>query len=477
MTRFNSRAESEYREFVLTTGKGRNFGYQRRRDGAEAEAPPPPGLAVRQAAAAAIAEIVVNGRTIDERLAADEAAGRLAKLDARDRALMRSIIVVALRRYGTIRAILAKLIERGLPKKAQALEWPLVAAAAQILFLDVPDHAAVDLAVHAAKRDPHCAPFAALVNGVLRNIARGKEDLLASIDPYADIPAWLVTRWRKNWGERDALAIAAILREEPTLDLSVKDRPEHWAERLGGTMLPTGSVRLATHAPIAELEGYAEGAWWVQDAAAALPARLLRGQPGERIADLCAAPGGKTIQLALTGARVTALDRSAERMKRVAANLQRIGVDADLQVGDALSFDAPPFDAILLDAPCTATGTIRHNPDAAWVKRMNHVTAMAATQSKMLDRALGMLKPGGRLVYCTCSLEPEEGEAQIAALLRRNPDVERDPVLAEEIGGLSGCLTPEGDVRTLPCHLPADNPRMAGLDGFFMARLTKRNRT
>jgi len=240
-------------------------------------------------------------------------------------------------------------------------------------------------------------------------------------------------------------------------------------------VLPTGSVRLASHAPVMDLQGYQEGAWWVQNAAAALPAKLLNPRPGERIADLCAAPGGKTIQLALSGARVTALDRSAERMKRVAANLQRTAVEADLQVGDALTFDAPPFDAILLDAPCTATGTIRHNPDVAWTKRISHVSAMAATQTKMLDRAIKMLRPGGRLVYCTCSLEPEEGEAQIAALLRRNPDVVRLPVSAEEIGGLSDCLTPSGDVRTLPHHLPHEDPRMAGLDGFYMARLQRRD--
>lgn len=455
-------------------GKGRNFGYQRRQN-AEAEVPPPPGLFVRQAAAAAIAEIIVNGRTLDERLVADEAAGRLAKMDARDRALMRSIVVVALRRYGTIKSILGKLLERGLPKKGQALEWILVAAAAQILFMDVPDHAAVDLAVHATKRDTQTAPFAALVNGVLRNITRNKDELLASVDPLADIPAWLSTRWRKHWGEENTLAIAARLQHEPTLDISVKSDAEGWAQKLGGMVLPTGSVRLSSHVPVVDLEGYQDGAWWVQDAAAALPAKLLNARPGERVADLCAAPGGKTIQLALSGARVTALDRSAERMKRVAANLQRTGVEADLQVGDALTFDAPPFDAILLDAPCTATGTIRHNPDAAWTKRISHVAAMAAMQTKMLDRAVRMLRPGGRLVYCTCSLEPEEGEAQIAALLRRNPDVVRIPVTTAEIGGLADCLTPSGDVRTLPHHLPHEDPRMAGLDGFFMARLQRRD--
>ena len=455
--------------------KGRSFGFQKKRDVAAQEAPPPPGLIVRQAAAAALSEIVTNGRTLDERLAADEAAGRLARMDARDRALMRSIVIVALRRFGTIKAALASLLETGLPKKAQSLEWILAVAGAQILFMDVPDHAAVDLAVHAAKRDPQTIPFAALVNAVARNMSRQKEELLAAADPFADTPLWLSARWRKTWGDKDAAAIAAMNRQEPTLDLSVRDNPEDWARRLGGIVLPTGSVRLSAHTPIAELEGYDNGGWWVQDASAALPARLLRPQPGERIADLCAAPGGKTIQLALAGADVTALDRSAERMKRLAANLQRIGARADLQVGDALSFSAPAFDAILLDAPCTATGTIRRNPDVAWTKRASHVQTMAAAQTKMLEQAIKLLRPGGRLIYSTCSLEPEEGEHQIAALLRRNPDIMRDPVAPEEIGGLAQCITAEGEVRTLPQHLPHEDPRMAGLDGFFMARLRRRD--
>ena len=286
-------------------GKNRAFGFQRKRENAESDAPPP-GLAVRQAAAAALAEIIVNGRTLDERLAADEAAGRLARFDVRDRALMRSIVVVSLRRYGTIKAILGELLERGLPKKAQSLEWILVTAAAQILFMDVPDHAAVDLAVHATKRDNGTLPFASLVNGVLRNMARGKDAFIADIDASVDVPAWLLSRWRKNYGEDVATKIAAMLREEPTLDLSVRSDAASWAERLGGLVLQTGSVRLSTHKPIAELEGYDEGQWWVQDVAAALPARVLATMPGEKVADLCAAPGGKTIQLALTGADVDA---------------------------------------------------------------------------------------------------------------------------------------------------------------------------
>ncbi|MFN3889803.1 MAG: RsmB/NOP family class I SAM-dependent RNA methyltransferase [Beijerinckiaceae bacterium] len=447
-----------------------------RRDRAEAPPPPPPGLAARVAAAAALADILGNGHTLEERFAADAAAGRHQAFDARDRALIRSIVTASLRRLGTIRAALAGFLDKGLPKKAGSLEHTLVAGAAQLLYLDVPDHAAVDLAVRAVRADPKAAPYASLANAVLRNVARARDDLREPADPFIDTPPWLAARWRKNWGAETAQAIALMHRREPTLDLTVRGDAAGWAEKLGGIVLPTGSVRLLSRDPVPELAGYADGEWWVQDAAAAIPARLLRVKAGERAADLCAAPGGKAAQLAANGASVVALDRSAERMKRLAENFERLRLPVEIAVGDALTFDAQPFDAILLDAPCTATGTIRRHPDVAWVKRVSDIGSLAAMQAKMLDRACALLKPGGRLVYCTCSMEPEEGEAQIAALLRRNPDMARDPVVADEIGGLADCLTPEGDVRTLPARLPNDDPRLAGLDGFFASRLIRRAR-
>ncbi len=437
----------------------------------ETPPPPPPGLAARQAAAAAFADVVANGRSLDERFAADSHFS----LDVRDRALARSIVVASLRRLGTIRAALARFLERGLPKKAGPLEYILTTSAAQILFMDVPDHAAVDLAVHAARADQRSAPFAALVNAVLRNIAREKESMLAVEDPFLDMPMWLAARWRKAYGEDVAARMAVMLRHEPTLDLTVCGDGQEWADKIGGIVLPTGSVRLVNRAAIEELPGYAEGQWWVQDAAAALPARLLNVRSGERVADLCAAPGGKSAQLAAAGAEVVALDKSAERLRRLAVNFERLRLPVDIAVGDALTFEAQPFDAILLDAPCSATGTIRRHPDVAWVKRASDIAALALVQAKMLERACGMLKPGGRLVYCTCSLEAEEGPAQIAALLRRNPDMVRLPVSADEIGGMSECLTAEGEVRTMPIHLPNDDSRLAGLDGFFMARLQRKS--
>lgn len=448
-----------------------------RRDRAEPPPPPPPpGLAARTAAAAALADILANGHTLDERFAADLAAGRQQAFDPRDRALIRSIVTTSLRRLGTIRAALGQFLEGGLPKKAGSLEHSLIVGAAQLLFLDVPDHAAVDLAVRAVRADPKAAPFAALANGVLRNVARARDELRDPADAFIDTPPWLAARWTKNWGPDNAKAIALMNRCEPTLDVTVRSDAAEWAQKLGGIVLPTGSVRLITRDPVPELSGYADGQWWVQDAAATIPARLLAVRSGERVVDLCAAPGGKAAQMAAAGAVVTALDRSAERLKRLAANFERLRLPVDISVGDALTFDAPPFDAVLLDAPCTATGTIRRHPDVAWVKRVSDITSLGAVQAKMLDRACAMLKPGGRLVYSTCSIEPEEGEAQIAALLRRNPDMARVPVTADEIGGIADCVSETGDVRILPCKMPNEDPRLAGLDGFFASRLMRKMR-
>jgi 16S rRNA (cytosine967-C5)-methyltransferase len=436
-------------------------------------APPPAGLAARVAAARAVAEALTLSRPLDERLGADPTQQR-GGLDARDRGLARSIATVALRRLGTIRKALAQRLEKGMPKRGGALEWTLIVATAQILFLDTPDHAAVDLAVKATRADPASAPFAALANAVLRAIARDREAILADSDPLDDdTPAWLAQRWRSTYGESVARAIALANRSEPTLDLSVKSDASGWAERLQGIVAPTGSVRLDTHAPVTELEGYADGEWWVQDAAAALPARLLRPRPGMRVVDLCAAPGGKAAELAAAGADLTTVDRSAERLKLLAANFKRLGLNSEIVVADALAVDLAPFDGVLLDAPCLATGTIRRHPDVAWIKRPGDLAPLVKLQAELLDKAIALARPGGAIVYCVCSLEPEEGEAQIAAVLRRNPDVRRLPVAPEEIGGLVECVTPSGDLRTLPCHLWGDNPRRSGLDGFFAARLVK----
>jgi 16S rRNA (cytosine967-C5)-methyltransferase len=435
-----------------------------------------PGLGARLAAAAILRDIVTGGHPLDECFSPHVVPSRLTGLEARDVGLTRSIVTVALRRLGTIRKALASLMASGLPRPIAHQEWTLIAAAAQILFLDVPDHAAVDLAVRAARTDPKGVPYAALFNAVLRNLARARETILAESDPLDDdTPAWLATRWCANYGVDAARRIAAANRLEPTLDLTALGEASAWAAQLDAVILPTGSLRLRTHEPVARLPGYEEGAWFVQDAAAALPARLLHPSPGMRVADLCAAPGGKAAQLAAAGAAVTAIDRSAERMKILAANFERLGLHAEVVIGD-VTLACDPFDAVLLDAPCLATGTMRRHPDIAWTKKQGDLVKLTALQARMLDKAAALTRPGGTILYCTCSLEPEEGELQIAALLRRNPDVARVPIEPAEVGELTEIIDANGDLRTLPSHLHGPDARLAGLDGFFAARLMLRSR-
>ncbi len=458
-----------------TTGSQNTPGARARSWAKQAVPPPelPPGLPARLLAAAVLADVIGAGHGFDEAFGSEATQAKLNALEPRDRALVRSIVVVSIRRLGTIRKVLSRFLERGLPKRSGALEWFLVTTAAQIMFLGVPDHAAVNLCVLAVRSDPKSQPFAALANAVARSIAR-EPGVPDDLDPFIDTPSWLSTRWKQHYGLERAIAIALAHRVEASLDLSVKGDAAGWAERLGGLLLPNGSVRLMSNAPVPELAGYDDGEWWVQDAAAALPARLLRVEAGQRVADLCAAPGGKTAQLVVAGGQVVAVDRSAERLKRLATNLARLQLTAETQVADVTAFSAEPFDRILLDAPCSATGTIRRHPDVAWTKRASDVVSLAALQTRMLDRAVALLRPGGTLVYCVCSLEPEEGEGQIASLLRRNPDVVRSPITAEEVGGWAHTLTPLGELRTLPFLPILTYPPTNGLDGFFAARLVSR---
>ncbi len=441
----------------------------------KAEAERHPGLQARLAAALILRDIVAKGHSIEERFSDAAVPNRLGPLDARDRALVRSMVTASLRRLGTLRGAIAARLEQGLPRQAPEFEWTLIVAAAQILLLDVPDHAAVDLAVRAVRLERKSAPFAALANAVLRAIARARDEILERSDPLdQDVPGWLGQRWRKTYGEATARAIAAAMRHEPTLDLTVKADAPAWAERLGARVLPTGSLRVAAHTAVDELPGYGDGAWWVQDAAAALPATFLKVRPGQRVADLCAAPGGKAAQLAAAGGDLTAIDRSAERLKRLSVNFARLGLQAELLVADATSLKTQPFDAVLLDAPCLGTGTLRRHPDITWTKKPGDLASLVTLQARLIDHAVELTAKGGTLVYCTCSIEPEEGEAQIAALLRRNPDVVRVPIEPVEVGGLGELLNAQGEMRSLPCHLAGPEPRFAGLDGFFAARLAKR---
>jgi 16S rRNA (cytosine967-C5)-methyltransferase len=431
------------------------------------------GAAARDAAVALLAGVLDEKRPLDALLDPETGIGAFLGLSARDRALARAITGMALRRRGQVAAALAGLIERPLPAKSGRLRRILEIGATQILFLDVPDYAAVSLAVGQAERDADARHFKGLVNGVLRRLAREREEILARQDPMAlNTPDWLFTRWSARYGAAAARAIAGAHLVEPALDLTVRRDPEGWAVRLGGIVLPNGTVRLPAKGPIDALPGFEEGAWWVQDAAATLPARLLGDVKGRSVADLCAAPGGKTMQLAAAGARVTAVDQSEPRMERLKRNLARAGLPAEAATADVLTFDGGQrFDAVLLDAPCSATGTIRRHPDVAWLRKPDDIASLAQLQTKLLARAVELTKPGGLVVFSTCSLEPEEGEEQARHALATLP-VAAAPVGAEETAGL-GSISPEGWVRTLPCDLPGDDPRLAGLSGFFIARLRR----
>ncbi|QEL24684.1 MFS transporter [Bosea sp. F3-2] len=431
-----------------------------------------PGLGARRLAAEIIDE-VLRART-----ALDETLERLlpdSGLDAADAGLARAIAVTAFRRLGTIQHAIDERLDRGSPRHSGPFEPILTAAAAQILFLDVPDHAAVDLAIRHLHEDARSARYAALGNAVLRRLVRERDQVLAetAADPFRDTPDWLAESWNETYGADAAAAIAASHREEPPLDITVKADSARWAEALDGIALPTGSVRLRERQAIAGLPGFDEGEWWVQDAAAALPVKLLAPQSGERIADLCAAPGGKTAQIAAAGADVTALDRSAPRLRRLKTNLARLGLTADVVTADAAGWKAEPFDAVLLDAPCSATGTIRRHPDVAWTKLPEDRDRLASLQARLLDAAAALTKPGGRLIYCTCSLEAEEGEAQIVAFLARHPQFRRKPVEAAEIGGLTEAIDANGDIRTLPHQLKGESPRLSGWAGFYASRLIR----
>ncbi|MBN9058121.1 MAG: MFS transporter [Rhizobiales bacterium] len=430
-----------------------------------------PGVAARLAATTALMAVLADHRALDS--AIDATDGPFEALDPRERGLARAILGISLRRRGQIEDALGRFLDKALPRKSGPLPAILHVAAAQILFMDVPDHAAVSIAVDTAEADRDARHFKGLVNAVLRRLTEQRDAILAAQDEVRlNTPDWLYERWVMDYGAATTAAIAAAHLLEPSLDLSVKSDPAGWAEKLGGIVLPTGSVRLIAHGPIDALPGFGEGEWWVQDAAAALPAKLLGKVDGLDVADLCAAPGGKTAQLAVAGARVTAVDVNEARLLRVRENLGRLGLEAETVAADVASWQPDRlFDAILLDAPCSATGTIRRHPDVAVLKRPSDIDTLAALQASLLARAAAMLKPGGTLVYCTCSLERAEGEDQVAQALASLPLV-LEPVRPEEVGGVDA-ICRDGFLRTLPSDLPHAEPRLSGLDGFFAVRFRR----
>jgi len=435
--------------------------------------PDVPGLPARRIAADIVDGVLRRRVALDEQLSGKGAHPGLATLPDRDRALMRRLTATVLRRLGTLRHLLGGFLDKGFPADAPRTETILLIGAAQILWLDVPDHAAVDLSVRLAQADSRAARYAGLVNAVLRRVTQARDSVLTGT-AARDTPVWLMERWTKNYGKETARAIAQANGHEPALDLTVKENAEKWAEHVHGRVLPTGTVRTLAHGAITLLPGFVEGAWWVQDAAASLPARLFGNVAGLNVCDLCAAPGGKTAQLANAGAHVTAVDRSPARLARLRENFTRLALKVETVAADALEWKPEAqFDAVLLDAPCMSTGTIRRHPDVPWLKSEADLAMLTSLQQRLLDRAVEFTKPGGMLVYCVCSLEPEEGEEQIAALLARDKRVTRSPITAEEVFGHAEFLKDEAALRTLPSYLPDSDPHWGGLDGFYAARLVR----
>ncbi|WP_210320050.1 RsmB/NOP family class I SAM-dependent RNA methyltransferase [Pseudaminobacter soli (ex Zhang et al. 2022)] len=467
---------------VVRSGSGRHGhrGEKRRADRAdsrEAPASEVAGLASRKTAARLLAAVVDAKTPLDGLTDAEHGHPQFLALDVRDRGLVRAILASALRHRRTIEALIAERLHSPLPANATTLSQILHVGAAQILFLDVPDSAAVDLAVTHAKSDPRTARFAALVNAVLRGLAREKEQAVPRVlGKVTDAPDWFVSRLREAYDVERTEQILAAHRVEPPTDFTVKSDPQRWAAAFGGIVLPTGSVRVARlPSAVPELPGYAEGEWWVQDAAAALPARLLGAVSGVRVADLCAAPGGKTAQLAFAGAKVTAVDTSRSRLERLTANLARLQLEAEVVQADVLAWrPAENFDAILLDAPCSSTGTVRRHPDVLWTKSPADVEKLAALQRRLLDSAVALLRPGGRIVFSNCSLDPAEGEDLVRHFLADHPEMELERIAPGEIPGTAEFVSPEGLLRTTPADFASDDPALSGMDGFFAVRLRRR---
>lgn len=440
------------------------------------------GLAVRRTAHRLLSAIIDTRTSLDA--VTDDAHGHphYLALEKRDRALLRAILMVALRYRADLIDILARYVDKPLPKGAMALHAVLHVALAQILFLDVPDHSAVDLAVESANRDPRLKRFASLVNAVCRRAVRQKETLqktIQNVSPHSS--PWYSERLVEVYGERRASQIEAMHRVEAPLDLTLKLScdPEFWANRLNGTLLPTGSLRLSPReGDIASMEGFSKGDWWIQDAAAAIPAKLFGDLQHKRALDVCAAPGGKTAQLADAGAMVTALDMSANRLRRLEENMDRLGLGELYTAAVSNLFEFAPnqlFDAVLLDAPCSSTGTVRRHPDVPWTKTPDDITKLADLQARMLQKTAQFVAPGGTLVFSNCSLDPREGEDVANNFVDMHPEFTVLPVTDEQLPGLPGCIQTNGFVRTTPADLAFDEPGMSGMDGFFavvFSRLT-----
>lgn len=434
------------------------------------------GRNTRLVAARAIEAVIIQQTALTDALSAMPV---YRELSGRDRAFARLIAATTLRRLGQINAALDPFIKKEPTPFVRAV---LQTGAAQLLYLDTQPHAAVGESVAIVKRSRNQsdANAAGMINAILRRVDEKGAALAGEVPAEGNLPQWLQESWRKSYGQEALAKMAQSCLELPPLDLTVKSDPQGWAQKLGGTALPSGTVRKAGIGDITALPGFSDGAWWVQDVSASLPVRLLGDLTGKTALDMCAAPGGKTLQLAAAGAKVTALDRSAERLKRVHQNLDRTGLSAKVIAVDAAKWRGirdHDFDVVLLDAPCSATGTLRRRPDVAWTKSQKDVDSLIRVQNTLLRAAARNVKPGGELIYCTCSLETAEGEERISAFLADMPEFSLNSFLMPKGLDLSDGLTPEGYIRLLPHHSPKAPDEAegdgGGRDGFFIARLKR----
>jgi 16S rRNA (cytosine967-C5)-methyltransferase len=420
----------------------------------------PQGFPARQAAQDILSDVLRKRRPLDAALES------VAGLDPRDAGFARAIASETLRRFGQLDALIRTFVPKPPPphRAGPALEI-MLAGACELLFLDVAPHAAVDGANRLAQADGKAVHFKPLINAVLRRVAReGKDELARQDAARLNLPDWLWARWVAIYGEDTTRVIAAAHLVQPPLDIVATSTGPAEATKLFGDVWRLGeSVRVDA------LPGFAEGAFWVQDAAATLPATLLGDVSGKRVIDLCAAPGGKTAQLAAAGADVIAVEREASRIARLKENLERLKLQATLLNEDVRDVRTEPAPFVLLDAPCTATGTIRRHPELPWIKSASDITLVSGSSAELLDCAAEMVAPNGLLVFAVCSLEPEEGSEQVSGFLDRQNGFARVPVTAADVFGHVEWIDRNGDLRTLPCHL-ADR---GGMDGFYAARLRR----
>jgi 16S rRNA (cytosine967-C5)-methyltransferase len=425
------------------------------------------GLKVRQISAVRLAEVLAGGEFFPFTAAEIE--------DGRDRALANRLVTTTLRHHGHINAAMGRLLERGPPKRTGSFEAHLRIGLTQLLYLpEVGEHSAVHLAVEAIKHDAKARRYVPLMNAALRR-AQAEAEALRGLPREMLLPRPLQQAWAAAYG-RDAVAAATDnLVTGAALDLTLRDDDPALIEALGARRIMADTVRIEVRdKPVAGLPGYDEGRWWVQDAAAAIPARLIKLAAGSRVLDLCAAPGGKTAQLIKAGHRVTALDSSGLRLERLRENLARLGYAAEIVEADGTTYaPAETFDGVLLDAPCSATGTFRRHPEVLWHRGAARISSRVELQRALIRAATNRLNQGGVLVYCVCSLEPGEGEGQLEWVAKECPELVTDPIEPEELAALPQAVTAAGTVRTHP-GLPVPGDRTGSLDGFFVARFRRR---